>query len=142
MLMLMNFLCKTKQILAGSLMVWLSGVVFLFCCQTMTVHASRVENCPMPKTSHCHKSPDKNDSQSVSIESEQTAIEFCSAPFQVFDKARKLEINQQTAEVTAKIVIPTPKFSFVKSVSHSSNFYQPVIRNRGSTFLINCVFRI
>ena len=134
---------NTKRVIASLLVLWLSGVVFLFCCETSEAKASEVESCPLKKASHCNKkSTDETTSQFASLETENHTIDCCRFPSQVFDKARKLETHQQTARVPAIVKVPSPEFAFFKTRFQSPNFHQSVIRNRGSTFLRNCVFRI
>jgi hypothetical protein len=140
-----NFLQQnTKRVVAGMLAVWLSGVVFLFCCEMPNAQAAEAESCPLKKTSHCDKKTnDKIVSQNASLETGNETVNCC--PFmmsQVFDKARKLETNGQSAEVAVVSKVSPPKFSLLKTNSQSIIFYQSVLRNRGSTYLRNCVFRI
>lgn len=132
-----------KSAMATLLAVWLSGAVFLFCCETSKAKVSEVESCPLKKASHCNKkSTDETVSQFASLAAENHAIDCCRFPSQVFDKARKLETNQQPANVSAIVKVPSLKFAFFKTDFQSPNFHRSVIRNRGSTFLRNCVFRI
>jgi len=134
---------NTKRVVAGLLTVWLSGLVFLFCCEMPKAKASEAESCPLKKTSHCNKkSTDKTVSQFASFDTENETENCCYFPSQVFDKARKLETNQQPAVVAATVKVSPPKFSFLKTNSQSLTAYQSVIRNRGSTYLRNRVLRI
>jgi len=134
---------NTKRVVAGMLAVWLSGVVFLFCCEMPNAQASEAESCPLKKTSHCDKkSTGETVSQYASLETENETVNCCRFMSQVFDKARKLETNQQPAEVAAVVKMLLPKFSFLKTNSQSLTAYQSVIRNRGSTYLENRVLRI
>ncbi len=134
---------NTKRAAAILLIFWLSGVVFLFCCEMSKAKASETENCPLSKTSHCNnKLNDETVSQLASFQTENHTIDCCLFPSQVFDKARKLETNQPTATLTAVVKAPTAKFFFVKHESGSPKVYHSLILNRGSTRLKNCVFRI
>ena len=134
---------NTKRVVAGLLAVWLSGVVFLFCCEMPDAQASEAESCPLKKTSHCDKkSTDETVSQSASFETENKTIICCQFMSQVFDKARNLEPNQQSAQTAAVVKVSPPKFSFQKTYSQTLTVYQSVISNRGSTYLRNRVFRI
>jgi hypothetical protein len=132
---------NTKRVFASLLVAWLSGVVFLLCCQMTTAQASEMESCPLAKMDNCRKSSAKNDSSFVSIPREQNALDCCKIPAKIFDKARKLEKNQETAKVADKIIVSAPKFLFINPVFEAPKV-QSVIRDRGSTFLENCVFRI
>ncbi len=132
-----------KRMMASLLAVWLSGAVFLFCCEMPKAKASETESCPLKKASHCDKkSTGETVSQFASFGTENHTIDCCRFPSQVFDKARKLETNQQPASVSAIVEVPSSKFAFFKTESQSPISYQTVISNRGSTFLRNCVFRI
>jgi hypothetical protein len=134
---------NTKRVVAGLLVVWLSGVVFLFCCETSEANVSEAESCPLKKASHCNKkSTDETTSQIALLAAENHTIDCCRFPAQVFDKARKFETNQQKAKVSAIVKISPPEFATFKIKPHSTSFHQSVIRDRGSTFLRNCVFRI
>jgi hypothetical protein len=135
---------KTKRAIAALLAVWLSGVVFLFCCEMPNAQASEAESCPLRKTSHCDKKLiDETASQFDSFETENESINCCRFMSQVFDKARKLETNQQPSDIaTTVVVVLPPKFSFLKINSPSFIAYQSAIHNRGSTYLRNRVFRI
>ena len=129
--------------MASLLAVWLSGAVFLFCCDAPEAKASEVESCPLKKASHCNKkSTDETVSQFASLAAENHTIDCCRFPAQVFDKPRKLETQQQPAKVPAIVEVSSPEFAIFNTEPQFSNFYQSVIRNRGSTFLRNCVFRI
>ena len=129
--------------MASLLAVWLSGAVFLFCCEMPKAKASETESCPLKKASHCDKKADGEIvSPSASLAAENHTIDCCRFPAQVFDKARKLETQQQAAKAPAIVKVPSPEFAVFKIKPHTPNFYQSVVRNRGSTFLRNCVFRI
>ena len=134
---------NTKRIIAGLLTVWLSGVVFLFCCETSKANASETENCPLSKTNHCNKKLTQEIvSQLASIQTENQRFDCCRFPSQVFDKVRKIEPNQQSAEVSSIVKPPTPRFFFAERKFSFPKVYHSMILNRGSTHLKNCVFRI
>jgi len=128
--------------MAGSLILWLSGVVFLFCCETAKVQASGNESCPLAKTNNsCHKVKAEGNSPFSSIEGNLT-LDCCKFLPQVFDKARKIE-KIQKAEATATIVkISAPKFVFVKHESNQPKVFQSPILSRGNIYIKNCVLRI
>jgi hypothetical protein len=134
---------NTKRVVAGLLAFWLSGVVFLFCCETSKAKASETESCPLSKTSHCNKKlTQETASQLALLQTENQTVDCCLFPSQVFDKARKFETNQQPAEVSSIVKTPATKFFFVERKFSSSKVYHSLILNRGSTHLKNCVFRI
>ena len=132
-----------NKTVSGLLVFWLSGLVFLFCCEMPNAQAAEAESCPLKKTSHCDKkSTDETASQYASFETENKTVNCCQSMSQVFDKARKLESNQQSAQTAAVVKVSPPKLSFQKIYSPSLPAYQSVISNRGSTYLRNRVFRI
>lgn len=134
---------NTKRVIAGLLAVWLSGAVFLFCCETSKAKTSETESCPLAKINHCHKkSADANDLDFVSITAENQIFDCCRFPARVFDRARKIETIQQAAEVATGVKIAVPKILLVKTDFNSPKIYQSFVRNRGGTFLQNRVFRI
>ncbi len=138
----MKFRQNTKRIIAGSLIVWLSGVIFLFCCEPMKVQASENESCPLAKTHNsCYKTKTEDNSQFSSIERNLT-LDCCKFLPQVFDKARKNE-KIQKAEVAAAIVkISAPKLFFAKHEYNQPKVFKSPVLERGNTYLKNCVFRI
>ena len=139
---------KRKQLVratAGFLTVWLSGLVFLFCCQMSVAQAASTEgeSCPLAKLKDsCNKSGDKNESQFVSIEKEQLKLECCGFLPAVFDKARKIEKLQETGQAASNIKIPISKSLFVKQEFAQPKVFRSLILNRENTRLKNCVFRI
>jgi len=134
---------NTKRVVAGLLAVWLSGVVFLFCYEPSKAKVLETESCPLSKTSHCNKkSPEETVSQLALLQAENQAIDCCRFPSQVFDKARKLETNQQLTEVLSIVKTPAPKFFFVEQKFSSPKVYYSLTLNRGCARLKNCVFRI
>ena len=110
---------KGKQLTratAGFLAVWLSGVVFLFCCEMMPqvqAASSENENCPLAKL---HNSCDKSDgeNQSAAIEKESSVLECCAMLPRVFDKARKIEKTQKIEKIASAVKISQLKILFVK----------------------------
>lgn len=134
---------NTKRIVAGMLAVWLSGVMFLFCCEATKSKVSGTESCPLAQSHLCHKQQkSENASQLASFQTEYQTANCCRFPSQVFDKARKLETNHQPAEVTTIVKIPAPKLFPVKREFSRPKIYRSLVLNRGSTRLVNCVFRI
>jgi len=130
-----------QRIISSLLVVWLSGLVFLFCCGTMEAQA-RGEFCPLAKAkSHCDKS--KNDDSAIVLEqSGNVTFDCCGFLPAVFDKTRKVEKNQQPANVADKIKIDRPQFFLVKSKYETDGIYHPPILNQEKAFIVNCVFRI
>jgi hypothetical protein len=133
----------TQRIISGALVIWLSGVVLLFCCGNMQARVSEADSCPLAKAGHCDKQAvSENAVDFASFQRETGAFDCCGFLPKVFDKARKIEKIPQPATAATVAKISAPKFSFVVQRVESPKVYQPAIRNRGSTYLKNCVFRI
>ena len=144
----------TKRIFAGLLTVWLSGIVFLFCCGAMpttqaVAEAESESCCPLAKMDHhCDKpavgetTAAENAERFDAFQNGKSAFDCCGFLTHVFDKARKAEIVKQIAAVAEKTVIETPKFAFVKTKSNAFFKYRPRPLNRSGTYLKNRVFRI
>ena len=97
------------------------------------------ESCPLAKKGDCSKSPDKDSEHYFGQETR--AANCCAFPAKVFDKVRKIEKQPELA--TAAIVeIAALKFSRTEKNFPSPKLFQSFVRNRGSTHLTNCVFRI
>lgn len=139
---MMKFRQTTKRIFTAALAVWMSGIVLVICCQMPSVKAAdaEMESCPLAKKGDCAKSSQSNSGESFGNESQ--SFDCCVFPAKVFDKAKKIEIQPQTAEAVEKIEIAAPKEFIVRRTFTSPKIHQSFIRNRGSTYLQNRVFRI
>lgn len=133
---------NTKRIFTTALAVWMSGIVLVICCQMPSAVAAsaEMESCPLAKKSDCAKSAQGNSGESSGNESQ--SFDCCVFPVKVFDKARKIEIQPQTAEVIEAVELAAPKGFIVRRTFASPKIHQSFIRNRGSTYLRNRVFRI
>ena len=130
-----------KRIFTAALAVWMSGIVLVVCCQMPSADAahSDMESCPLAKKGDCAKSFQENSGEFVADESQ--SLDCCIFPAQVFDKARKIEV-QPSALVVAVVKIVAPPVFTVQKTFEQPKVYQSFIRNRGSIHLNNCVFRI
>ena len=127
--------------MSGLLALWLSGLVLLFCCGMMEAPAT-AEFCPLAKAgSHCDKAKTQTNSPTFSSES-NLRFDCCGFLPAVFDKVRKLEKNQQTAQVPDKLKINLPRFSFAERDFQTAEIYQSPDFNQEKIFIKNCVFRI
>lgn len=128
--------------MSGLLAAWLSGVVLLLCCGTMESPA-KAEICPLAKAgNHCDKAKAEINSPTFSGESDDFKFDCCAFLPAVFDKVRKLEKTPQTAQVSDKLKIDLPQFSFAESNFHLAETYHPPLSNQNKIFIKNCVFRI
>ena len=140
---------KFKQIMRKSLsaffVFWLSSVLVLACCGLQLFTASAMssineESCPIGKGHECCKK--KTDAKNIS-ETDKEKADCCA-----FKPAKTLSADLQNSKnikqaqaVIQKFEAPKPVY-FIKQTYKSPNIYHSAIRNRGSTYLQNCVFRI
>ncbi|HEY0656948.1 MAG TPA: hypothetical protein VGD05_00660 [Pyrinomonadaceae bacterium] len=136
-----------QRLVSSLLVVWLSGFVLLFCCGAMEVQA-KTDFCPLAKAkSHCDKSKetkkaDTGDSAIYLNKSENEKFDCCGFLPAVFDKARKVEKNPQTANVAGKVKVERPRFFLVANSFEIAEIYHAPILYQEKTFIKNCVFRI
>ena len=134
---------NAKRIFSAALVLWMSGIIVLFCCSNMpTAHAAsqEIESCPLAKKSDCTKTS-ANDSE-YSFSKQSKAFDCCAFPAKIFDKTRKIEKSPEAVAIAETIEIKAPEFSLIEKTSAPPKFYQSFARDRGSTYLQNCVFRI
>ena len=138
---MMNLQQNTKRIFTAALVLWLSGIVVLFCCDMPAKAASaEIESCPLAKKGDCAKTAEANSEHAFG--QQPRTFDCCVFPAKIFDKARKLEKSAEMAATAETVEIAAPKFFIVGKLFKSPTFYQSFVRNRGSTHLTNCVFRI
>jgi hypothetical protein len=133
---------KTKRIFTAALAFWLSGIVILFCCGNMPAKtaSAETESYSPEKKGHCTKTAATEDS-GYSFK-KQPSFDGCFFPAKIFDKVRKLEKSPETSRVAETIEIAAPKFLTFEKSFEAPKFHRSFVRNRGSTHLQNCVFRI
>ncbi len=126
--------------LTGVMAIWLSGIVFLFCCHSAA--ASPVDSCPMAKMSaHCDKAKKQN-ANSPYVESSPVDCIECGFLPVVFDKSRRVEPAQkQIAPAAEQLAVRYDPLVFVKIPAENHTVYKRVpVTDR--VFIKNCVFRI
>ena len=135
---------QIRNALAGFMVFWLSGVLFLFCCGTMQAKAADADFCPLAAKgkSHCNKAQAANDLPTFSNESENQKFDCCGFLPAIFDKTRKIEKHQHVAQPAAKIKVDLPKFSPVENNFVTVAEYRPPITKQHKIFIKNCIFRI
>lgn len=142
---------KFKQMLpkavSAFLVFWLSGVLILVCCGSdfLIASASNVVveeemSCPMKKGHDCCKKGNESNKVSETEKDSATCCIFKRGKTLSGDLQNNHQIKQSPA-VTEKLQTPKPVY-FTKQTYKSPKIYHSIIRNRGSTFLENCVFRI
>jgi len=134
---------NTKRIVAASLVFWMSGILFLFCCDSLKVQATEAESCPLAKINHCSKqTASENDSQSASVQPEHRALDCCRFLPLVFNNSVKVEKTQKIGMAVAGVKVSQPAFSIINRVFPAQRTFHSVVINRENTHLKNCVFRI
>jgi hypothetical protein len=85
-----------RSTLAGFMVMWLSGVVFLVLCHGQS--ANTMESCPLVRLgAHCDKADKEKDSEKVTKQSSETGIDCCAFIPVFFDKTRTADGNTQSA---------------------------------------------
>ncbi len=129
--------------LSGFMAIWLSGIVFLLCCEMPGDDAENARTQMDSMSEHCRRAMSKkNPGHAIELPDYDT-FDCCGFLPGIFDKNRKLSrIDQPDADLTLQI-------SARLNVARGVNFRQPVIvrsepyiPDRQSTFLKNQVFRI
>ncbi len=137
-----------QRFVSSLLVVWLSGFVLLFCCGAAMEVQAKTDFCPLAKAkSHCDKSKEAkkaetDDSAIYLNKSEKDNFDCCAFLPAIFDKARKIESNQQTANIAGKVKVERPRFSLVANNFEIAEIYHAPIYNREKIFIVNCIFRI
>jgi hypothetical protein len=84
--------------LAGFLALWISGIIFLLCCEITKAQAASMDNCPLSRMrSHCDKTKKNLASRILSNQRDTREIDCCGFIPAVFDKARKIQKIEQVA---------------------------------------------
>lgn len=138
-----NFL---KNIAAALLVITLSGVLYLFCCQEMKAAVANAEHCPLSKavkSEHCKFSKNKSSEAPPQTAASLNLFECCSLKFNFF--VAKLEKNEFPQAAPA---LADNFFNFWQSAKLKNNarvtvfsYHAPVFDSR-SERIRNCVFRI
>lgn len=141
--MLVKIKRTVRKILAGTMAVWLSGIVFLACCQQLNARSMEMESCPLAKMSeHCDKAT-RQDADRAFVElTEQPSVDCCGFLPVVFDKSRKIEQAEKQVAITSSVV--ALKFSLppILKITPSFSAFRSRTPDRHGIFVENCVFRI
>ncbi|MEJ7623835.1 MAG: hypothetical protein WKF34_07560 [Pyrinomonadaceae bacterium] len=129
--------------LAGFMSVWLTGVVFLLCCERMNAAMSEADSCPLAKMSaHCDKIEKANTAPVLVAGIPSDQVDCCGFLTAVFDKNRKLERDQKQTAPTSQLV--AVQFDPPKTLDHTPRLaavYSHVSYQKDLS-IKNCVFRI
>lgn len=123
--------------------LWLSGVLFLLCCEKITASTMEVDSCPLAKMSQdCDKAVEQNTNLHIVVPVEGDCLDCCGFLPAVFDKSRNIEPAQKQAATPAKKVSFRPRPTQV--AFHAAIFHIPATRisDKQRAFVRNCVFRI
>lgn len=122
--------------------LWLSGLVFLLCCEMPKAQAS-VDDCPLGRMKgHCDKARNTPPLVTLSDMPDTEQADCCGFIPAVFDKARKIQKIEPIAHAeTAVTPAPTANFNLPNSIRQKSAYLSNVANGR-RTFVKNCAFRI
>lgn len=133
-----------NKIISAALIFWLSGLMFLLCCEAPKTNGEITDSCPLAKNNHCLRTGKVvlELSAFAAFQSAGQTLDCCILP-SIFDKARKIEPNlQSTAGISPAVKIAEPVFFIAESNTGFSKIYRPPVSTRQKTYLKNCVFRI
>lgn len=130
-----------SKAISAVMILWLSSVLILLCCLTMTEEVSASEMIPECHQTQKHQLPSE-DAENIS-ESKTNNFDCC-----VFKPQKTVATDLQTLKDLKHIQVAEKPIALEKPVYVVKQNYQPTkvyhsaIRNRGSTYLTNCNFRI
>ena len=129
--------------LAAGMALWLSGVVFLFCCGEMTAASMSAESCPLAKISaHCDKEKNADGSESVTKQRNQNTVDCCAFMAAFFDRTRTVEIHKQLLAAAPSLGLESPRPIAGPANFAPATWYRSVTLPKNDTFLKNLAFRI
>jgi hypothetical protein len=131
--------------------IWLSGVLVLVGCSShffkalaMNKAEEEVESCPIKGHECCKKKAKNAEDKSAKVSEDKNKPVDCCAfkPQKTLSADLSSSKNtKQTAASTEKVETPKAVY-FIKQTYKIPQVYHSAIRNRGSTYLKNCVFLI
>lgn len=129
--------------IAGSMAVWLSGVVFLFCCHVQNTRAAEMDSCPLVKLgTHCDKAGKEKNSEKVTNQTNEHGMDCCAFIPVFFDKTRTIDTNQQTAVAPPIATVVKPRRAEAQTNFAPAYPYLSTVLSKNNTFLKNRTFRI
>lgn len=130
---------------------WLSGVLVLVGCgsrlfmvSAMTFADEKVESCPLKGHECCKKSAKKAELDSTKVSEDNSKPIDCCAFKPIKTLSAELQNSKNTKQsqiATEKAETPKPVY-FIRQSFETPQIYHSAIRDRGSTHVMNCVFRI
>ena len=128
--------------LAGFMALWLSGIVFLLCCEMPGAKAA-ADSCPMSRMQgHCDKAKKNRPSLVLRNAPDSQEIDCCGFIPAVFDKARKIQKIEPVAHTETTVQPGPPVFVSTNSFPQAPITYSSKLYARNKIFIKNCVFRI
>ena len=119
---------------------WLSGIIFLFCCEKIRAQGEK-EFCPLQKLSeHCDRSINKEADLVGPVAADR--IDCCAFLPLLFNKSRKLETAQTVPAPTAVKVIVTPSLPRIVLPSYEPITNYARLESRQGSYVLNRNFRI
>jgi hypothetical protein len=134
---------SAQKLIAFLLIVFLSGTCCLLCCDLKVMaFAVAAESCPMGKKHHCPGSA-KKETPGTGLLTGSTNQTKTDCPF----ISRRGDVAQNVkSEIKFTAVSPSKIASatvlFARPALALGRAYTSPIRDRGGTYLANCVFRI
>jgi hypothetical protein len=132
---------SAQKLIALSLIIFLSGTCCLLCCEMMKVKAAGGESCPLSKGSHhCPKANKPETSQNV-VEAAADTEKCCPFISKRGEIAKNADVDLTFAGASL-VKVSEPIELPVDSAFAALKIYSSNVRDRGGTYLANCVFRI
>src|SRR4030095_5374964 len=137
-----QFRKNSRKAIAAFMSIWLSCIVFLFCCEALA-KTSEKEFCPLAKLSpeHCDKGKSDKNLTLVSDERPQT-LNCCGFLPAVFDKTRKIERHVSVLEPSAKPATITFRSSVAVHRIQIPVVYVSYLPARDRVFIKHRILRI
>ena len=132
----------SRKGLAAFLAVWLSGIVFVFCCD-MSAEAATTDSCPLAKaaSNHCDKSKNKKNFQLVSTD-RTCSLSGCALIPAVFDKTRKVELEVHAVQPVDQPAVSPRTFKLISRSHDNPALYTSLHLVQDKIFIKHRVFRI
>lgn len=132
---------RVNKFLASILILWLTGLTCVFCCEPFRA-SQEEESCPMSGHSCCKKKAADSNAFETALFSGEKAVSCCNRSIPKSEPAQQVVPDIQQALVPFTIESDKAEFSFAGFEVKQPKTYRPLELNRGSTYLLNCVFRI
>jgi hypothetical protein len=129
--------------LAGFMALWLSGIVFLLCCELPKAEAAPADSCPLARMKgHCDKAKNAPPLLTLSNLPDTGEADCCGFIPAVFDKARKIQKIEPVAHTETAVMSAPPAAFAVQNTLRTVSVYRSNVANGKRIFIKNCVFRI